>query len=331
MSQRYFTTGLRQLHTSKQAMGELIGVVPAHLEGLLSLLTNATLHWERHEQQKLEHSLASGGVELISYLEYVRFDETPMLVGQESSLEHLVRQVPSAPSSQPAASSTAMSAPAGSLPLTGQLPRIATPSKLFAIDQKINMVIRAPAPDGDSSSSLLVVLQTASLHPLKLLEKANTDCQSRCLLESTMIGPLADSFRFKARIATTDQAPANHGAEKVVMQGRPPDWAHLQLPCNVHIVANTFTKTFKYVDGDVAGMINLALCLGQGGTMQVFRQCLVEEVQAKLVVLQGAPPAAVTERRLFLIDLFCSKGPNKELRRHLLRTYPNGIGLEKTE
>ena len=144
------------------------------------------------------------------------------------------------------------------------------------------------------------------------------------MIESSPAGVFAESFRFKARIATTDQAGSNYGAERTVMATRSPEWAHCHLPCNVHIIAAVFSKTFKLMDADISGMVHMSLSLSQGGSMQRFRRCLMSEIQEKLVIMHGYPTAEAAEHRKFLIELLYSKGPNQVVRAHLLETLPNG-------
>ena len=171
VGRHYFALGSPKLHASKQAISHILCIPASHLESHLSLITSTLLHLESVEQTRLEEALVDAGAELISYLEFVRFDETPMKVGQRSSLDHLSRsdgshhKAPSTLGHGRSSSSSTM------LRVSGDLARIATPSKVLAIDQKVLMLVKIKVPTADAvEAPVLVALQTTCLRPLKLLE-----------------------------------------------------------------------------------------------------------------------------------------------------------------
>ena len=116
-------------------------------------------------------------------------------------------------------------------------------------------------------------------------------------------------------------------AEKQVLGGRSEEgnaWSGLHLPCNIHIIAGAFKKSFQLMDSDVSGMINVALYLSMGPNMFLFRQTLTQLVASKLQIVRGTPTPEMHMYREHMLNLFCSAGRGLALKRFLLSKLPNG-------
>ena len=187
------------------------------------------------------------------------------------------------------------------------------------------MVLKVLEPISEELQTQYVVLQGSCLAGLRLLDRATGECQFRCLQDSSPTSLAANRFKFKVRATTTDQAAANHSAETAFMQGRSEqNWAHLHLPCNMHIIAKAHSRSFDIVQNQISGMLNFALSLSLGGNMLKFRVSLIAVVRQRLQIIVGHPPADAQAYRQFILSHFCSSGRNLAVKRFLLEHFANG-------
>ena len=145
-----------------------------------------------------------------------------------------------------------------------------------------------------------------------------------CLLASSHASSVSSAFHFKARVSTADQAGANLASERGVLSKRP-EWAGLQLPCHVHIIALSFTKSLRDLETDIAGMVNFSQCLSFGTNMFSFQQALLTIASAwPFNVIVGTPSPDIIAHRDATLALFCQTGRNLEIRRYMLKHLPTG-------
>eukprot|EP00971_Amphidinium_carterae_P137021 2715264-Amphidinium_carterae.1 len=98
-------------------------------------------------------------------------------------------------------------------------------------------------------------------------------------------------FNFKVRATCLDRGPGNHRAEEFQLQSRGNDWLNFGLPCVMHLVANVCKRSFQpLVPEHVSGILHLALSLRVAGALELFRRCLKETIESRLVIMKGNPP-----------------------------------------
>ena len=296
----YFQRG-PQLHTTKEAIAQKLGVDRRRLEGILTNLVSTFLqvdHFNKHLfEQNLKDSLPDSS--LVAFFELTRFDETPLRVGQQQSMKAIM---PSAMLVDTADSAKA----AGHLGQQGDpgpsLPPSRTVSKILAVESKYVIILKLEMED-ESEPRLVakhVTLQGQCPGPLFLLERATGAVLRQCLQEATVVSKHLPLFPWHLRITTTDQAQAKYAAEQGVLESRRAagtNWGSLHVPCYVHIVARIFTKSFALMESDISGMVNLALHLSLGANMLRFRKALLEVVLQKVEVSNGYPSLGVKTYR----------------------------------
>ena len=183
-----------------------------------------------------------------------------------------------------------------------------TTSKMFALEQKYIMLLKFDDHVGSGSGPNLVAVSVPGLAALRLIEKSTGPNMKQCLAAASTMSSWAQHFKVKARITTTDEAPANFAAEREMVTERGDGWLSLHLGCNMHRIARSFARTFALLDEHITGLMNLSLVLGFGGTMLKFREAMVAIVESKLTIVKGSPPPEAQAYKEFMMDLFCSKG-----------------------
>ena len=321
----FFQQHRPQLQASKEAMARVSAVPSDQLENTLSALVSTLLQVDRGDRAMLEKLVVDSGAQLVMYVEHSRFDETPLRVRQQHQLETILSH--SLP--EPSAQSTGRSKRGQQSTSSIQKTLAATSaSKLLAVENRFLMLVRAPVlADASDLDDRFLCLRGTSLTSLHLLEKASGSCQQQCLKRSSGASSWSSRFPLKLRVSTSDQAGANFLAEKMVLGARKEDgssWSGLHLPCNVHIVAGAFRKTFRLLDTDVTGMVNVALFLSVGSNMLLFRQTLTQVVTSKLQIVMGYPTPEMNAYREHILNTFCSAGRGVALKRCLLAKLANG-------
>ena len=320
----YLTPGQPHLHISKEGISQITGVSAKNVEPLLNSVAQTLWQTERVEQALLEQAVVQSEATLLAYLEFLRFDETPMKVGYKQVLATAAPVLGSQGSihelGQGSQQPSAATFESGDV----LLPRVATTSKMFAVENRFVMVIKVEADPPAKEHADYIALSGTSLVPLRLVDRATGPTLRTCVAEGSPASTWAEHFPVKIRVATTDQALANMSAEKAILHDRGDSWGSLHLPCNMHVVAKAFTKTFSLCEQHISGMVNLALSLSMGGNMGKFREALADVAASRLKVLKGTPPPEVEAYRSFVLQLFGQTGRNVPVKTYLLQALPNG-------
>ena len=315
----FFVQHPSRLHGSKAAISKLMGVEPKKVEPHLMALADSMLQLDHCKRQALERSLTQSGAQLLLYTDVVRYDETPMKVGQRQLPEDL--GIPSH------TTLGGIGAPHGPMPHAelqgGSLGRAASQAKLLATDSKFVMLVKFPSDGAPSLAGRYVHLMGSSLTSLQVVERTTGPVLKRALLENNFVSEHSNSFQFKCRMVTTDMHPGNLAAEKLVMKDRP-GWSHLHFGCNVHVAARAHSKTFSLVPAEITGLLNFALSLSQGSAMVQFRKALVKVLTRKITFLYGSATEECQQYRSWILDVFAKTGAKKEVKNHILRRLPNG-------
>ena len=203
--------------------------------------------------------------------------------------------------------------------------------KMFSTEQRYAVLIKTEVETSDGLADEFVALTGAGLTWNQLLSRATGPCLKRALLETNSVSQAANAFAFKARVTTTDQAGSNTVAEQLMCGSRGKAWTGLHLYCNAHHTARALTKTMSLVENHISGLINFALSLSVGSSMQTFRATVTEIVQERLVILRGQAPAEALAYRDFVIATFAATGTRQEERAFLLTNLCNGDWRNKQQ
>ena len=327
LSTFFFQKHHAQLHASKEALSKLTGVSPDLLESKVGLLANVFQWVDREDHIHFQQTMASTGATLIAFAELNRYDETPLRIRHRGPPPELADVVPGShePQSQPHGQGVPSLKHRSSLKVP--LKALATVSKVFAVESKYWMLVRIDPTTPDEEVAFYAFKSTG-LNLLHLVDKATAPTFLTCLKQSTISSEHTEGFKFKVRATTTDQAPSNYNAEQGVMASRP-GWSSLHLPCNMHILARSFSKTFALLDDHITGMVNFSLSLCLAGNFQKFRQSLIDLVARRLVIVRGAVSLEAQAYRSWTLDLFCAKGRNIPVKRFLLSHFLNGDWRKK--
>ena len=168
------------LHSSKTSIAQLTGVGADKLEPHLGLLINTLLHLDRQQQCSLEESIVQdSGAELVAYIEFSRYDETPMKVTHSHRLGQWDLALPSTPGGLPPPElADQRGGDANSLAF-----KAATVSKMFNTQHQVAMLLKCGfQTDAGLDEQLLAV--TSSAHTWnQLLGNATGECLSHCCLD----------------------------------------------------------------------------------------------------------------------------------------------------
>ena len=296
-----------RLHGSKAAITQLLGIEAKKIEPNLMALADAMLQLDHSKRENLERLVSQSGAQLLLYSDVVRYDETPMKVGQRQSLQDLGVPLDDA-------------APAGQMPsqllrhsdLQGEtIGRTSTPAKLLATEAKYVMLVKLPADGAPGQAGQYVHLMGSSLTSLQVVEHTTGPVLKTSLLENNYVSKHSEGFQMKVRMATTDMHPGNVAAERLLMMARP-GWSHLHFGCNVHVAARAHSKTFSLVPNEISGLLNFALSLSQGTALVQFRKALVKVLGSKLRFLYGKADEQANQYRCWVLDVFARKAPRRK-------------------
>ena len=305
------------LHSSKVSIGRLCGVPPEKLEPALTLIVNALLHLERERHCQLEQTLVSDStVELVSYVELSRYDETPMKVTQVHGI-HDVQDtaLPEAPGPSQSEAGKGSVPPSSS----GLTFRAASVAKMFSTQTQVALLVKCEVQEEQGAVDQLVGLITTTSTWNQLLSRATGECLAAALQETSPISHASTAFGFRARVSTTDQAPANLVAERLMLQLRGEGCAGLHLFCNVHQASTCMKKSMTLFEEDISGLVNCSLCLSVGASMLLFRRALTAVIRERLVIVREVLPPQASHYQDFVLALFGSTGTKIAERRHLLK------------
>ena len=311
------------LHCSKSVFSKLLHLELKTIDGGITSLASSLLHHDHCLRQAMEENVTKTGLTLLLYIDLAKYDETPMKLRQREALDPLV------PETGPGGPSSSADPIAGSVTaadLQGHYHgRTTSVSKLFATESKYLMLLKREVPvDAPEAPPQYTCISGSALTCLQILADTTGQTIHHALQSNSSMSAFANNFQVKVRAATTDLYPANLLAEKYVMCSRSAEWCHLHHPCNVHLVARSFSKSFDLLSEHIQGLLHLSLALSTGSTMGRFRKSLTEVVSSRLQVIRGHCPAEAEEHRLAMLDLFCQTGSNLALKQYLLQRLPNG-------
>eukprot|EP00971_Amphidinium_carterae_P349597 6491100-Amphidinium_carterae.1 len=284
----------------------------------LMRLAGAQLCTNRVVKHLLEEKLASSvsTCELIGYLEFHAYDETPLRTKlQESGMCLTSRVVPSA----------------------GHVSSTLDITKRLAATIKSSAVICKILQDQQWCGILLkkgetyVKLLLEQPVPLQVLHKTTSDSMARALQLQSNSGKGSAAFAFCSLVTASDKAGYNLKGEKEFLKAREHSWSHLPLHCEVHDNSRIFGATVEgLVPEQTTGLINTALSLRHSGTLAAFRLALKCEVEGSLVILHGCCSCEASQHKKRVLEAF-AEGTTKSLSQLvLISVLPNGDWRDDT-
>ena len=290
----------------------------------------AALICSRAARWELEKSFAAPrpGVDRILYMDYLRYDETPMRVKMAGG-----SSMGGAPASSASVGPAAAAAYAGAIPLVPinrslvpwnpQIGELATttaaPGKLLQLDSQYGLLMSIR---GEHCAVLGHVLT-----PLQNIEA----CSARCLLAAqhcvSSLSPACGGFKQRLRASTTDKAASNMLCEQMAAQQMDGvSFKTIHLGCDIHTVSRVHTRVFDLAESTIVGVLRHALSVQGGALLNKFRQGLRAEIRSRggVCIKYGVCPPAAKEHREYMLRLFCARGRNTLAKKTLLLLLPNG-------
>ena len=314
----------RPLVTSLDATSVMLGIERHKLRSVITRCASALATLSHMFRWKLEFSLLNSmrRSDLCHYAEFVQYDETPLptrVVGDKAPLAHIGSFRPNAAAAARALADGVTSALVCKVGQTKMLTVKATQAqqKIMQTRQEASMVLRI----GDRYATL----SARSISSLNVLDRTTA---SAIMLQQQTISHMskaATAFASSSRVVTTDAHASNIAAEAAIAKARGGGESHsLHILCNIHASALVYGKVFKMLDPQITGLIRVALSLRCGGAMTRFRAALRAEIDSRLEVLNGNPPAEAIADKKRVMRLFVSHGSAVATRRALLALCPNG-------
>lgn len=130
--------------------------------------------------------------------------------------------------------------------------------------------------------------------------KHSQDCIEASVPELDRLSLLYDN---SISLVNTDRYAANFKAEKAKREEQP-QYSHSHYGCDVHASARAVKHLLNKADGHVTGMISAALSMVDAGSTRVFRECLSQVVEDRLVIRLGKPPEEQIKHVIEVLDLY---------------------------
>ena len=277
----------------------------------------------RSARWELDEGLAvpRRGATPVLYLDYARYDETPMKVRTAGGSQ--MQQRPGFEASG-FAGAIALAPLSSSLikwtPAEGELARTdGSHGKILQSESSYGLLMKVGEKFVAVHSQVLVHLQNLESCTAKILLAAQVAHSS--------VSPACASFKLRLRASTTDRASSNMLAEKMLgEQLSASAFDNLHLGCEVHVVSRIHNRVLSLMSGTTAGVLRHSLSLQGGALMNTFRRAIRLEIRARggVRLLHGSPPVAVQRHRDFMLRLFCARGRCVLEKRSLLLLLPNG-------
>lgn len=130
--------------------------------------------------------------------------------------------------------------------------------------------------------------------------KATQDAIEATVPELDRLSYLFDS---SVSLVNTDRYAANFKAERAKKQQQD-QYVHNHYGCDVHAAARSVKHLLTKVDGHISGMIAGGLSMTDAGSTRVFRECVSQVLEDRLVVRLGMPPNDCVKHTIAVLNLF---------------------------
>ena len=110
-------------------------------------------------------------------------------------------------------------------------------------------------------------------------------------------------FESSVSLVNTDRYAANFKAERAKKQQQD-QYVHNHYGCDVHAAARSVKHLLSKVDGHISGMIAGGLSMTEAGSTRVFRECVSQVLEDRLVIRLGAPTNDCVKHTIAVLNLF---------------------------
>lgn len=278
------------------------------------------------EQGLVQATTGPSGMQLHMFIEVCRFDETPMHVRARPERCGSVDHQPPVPALSDLIGEH-ISIPGG-FGSTGVQPQgfrpVASTHNILHVEFSCAYLVSLPSTGGEGRRYIMLVKR--SPRRLFILDRTTAECLLAALRRACPTTRGALSFEMKCRLVCTDKASSNDkaehafGAERRAFGFTPPCIMH----CELHIAATISTRTFINMEGDITGIIRMALSLQMGAYMHRFRMILRGIVYSRVKICIGVPPAEAMKHRARVLQVFGGSGRQVVQTLIALHMLPNG-------
>ena len=282
-----------------------------------ALIASRCARWELEEGMAVPRA----GVECLLYIDYNRYDETPMRVktlggsGTAADAEVGGKTASGSLALAPLRRDMALWTPE----VGERATTVSSHGKLLQMESSYGLLLRINGKHCMVRGSILT-------HVMNL-----EACSARCLLaaqrQTSSISPACARFKKRTRASTTDRASANLLCEKAMANSLlGAAFQSIHLGCDVHVVSRIHSKVFSLVEPTVTGVLRHALSLQGGALMNLFRKALRMEIRSRggVTVRVGAVSREARQHRELMLRLFAARGRCIIPKRVLLMLLPNG-------
>ena len=262
-------------------------------------------------------SLATCGptIELVAFIEGVRYDEATSLLGVIQSAEDAFLG-PGVPMDEVTRALMAL--------LEQEDLKETVPCKVFQTESAWSALLAVCGADVPEEKKFIMLSSECATSP-QILQRTTADCILRALATSSIVRPSSVArFRWRMRLVCSDRNASQFAAERMLLRERGPGWHRLHLGCEVHMSTAGQVKGLGLFDSAISRMIRFSLSLKLGGWMREFRRCLFQEVYETLEVLEGWSSLAAATHRRRCSTMFLSVGSRNRRSQAILSCLPNG-------
>eukprot|EP00971_Amphidinium_carterae_P347629 6489714-Amphidinium_carterae.1 len=304
----------QEFHTSSVlTTAREIGVSSKVLQGKLCRLVSGVALHERLMRYALEKQLTllvstqQPGIKLRMYIDVASYDETPMRTRCRAD---------SAPGTQKYDVGEVASDLGTVVKLDSQLGSSNTKVKKLQSQCLFLFLVEV--------NGVKVRFLGDTCAPLQSMASTDTESQLHCQLRVSSATSMARHFDWRSRSVCTDSDGANLKAEVALAKER--NVASLHTSCEVHKTNKIYTRAYEGLLKDhVTGLVHTALAVQEGSWLALFRSCLRQEIQQRLVVCRGRVcDDAQTFRKEAIKTFLGERSAKASTQRLLLCKLPNG-------
>lgn len=296
------------LTLSLKAEAALQSVDPNKLRAMQAELAMAAILCQRHHAVDIGRAivlaLQQQSEQLINYIEFARYDETPLKFRAASgawvSLEQAARDAK----------------------LPGLLaPRVveedALPGKMNNSETSVALLFR--------QNDTYFCLEIRFVHWLQTMMSTNGECYYRATQQGRLpMHEVAQAFTHRQRITATDQDGAIERCEATI-QAKDPELHSLRAKCEVHKAAGHRKKVMKLFGPAISFLLHTSLAIGFGAAISVMREELRDVFRDSVVYKVGAPPPECRRQLDALLKVFANIDiPKAKLRATIIGILFNG-------
>ena len=210
--------------------------------------------WHRKLWQLRRH-----GVQLVAFVESVRYDEATSTLGVQQPAEgDILCQLDFMGDYEKALLDL----------LEKEAPVENVPAKVFQTEATWYALLALPVA-GNPFKKNYVVISSESVTSPQILQRNTAEILARALSMSSVVRPAAAAaYGWRMRLVCSDRYAAQFVAERMLKEARGAGWHTLHLGCEVHMSTSSQSKGLLLMDSVITRVIRFALSLRLGGWMR---------------------------------------------------------------